>query len=148
MTFQKIVKNGRWGSGSGDVKCQGRTQKDIFCCFAYCCVWLWFKTFRGAYEIAVCDKWLIFTARKRSLGQGNVLTPVCDSVHRGVSAPLHAGTQPPPPPGKTPPKQTPPFRYYTICSTSGRYASYWNAYLQHSCLLVLYEILPDLEMTN
>ena len=25
----------------------------------------------------------IFTARKRSLGQGNVFTPVCHSVHRG-----------------------------------------------------------------
>ena len=32
------------------------------------------------------------TAHKRSLGQGNVFTPVCDSVHRGgESAPLHAG---------------------------------------------------------
>ena len=27
------------------------------------------------------------TARKRSLGQGNVFTPVCHSVHRGVSIP-------------------------------------------------------------
>ena len=26
---------------------------------------------------------LIFTARKRSLGQGNIFTPVCHSVHRG-----------------------------------------------------------------
>ena len=26
----------------------------------------------------------IFTARKRSLGQGNIFTPVCHSVHRGV----------------------------------------------------------------
>ena len=25
----------------------------------------------------------LFTARKRSLGQGNVFTPVCDSVQRG-----------------------------------------------------------------
>ena len=25
----------------------------------------------------------MFTARKRSLGQGNVFTPVCHSVHRG-----------------------------------------------------------------
>ena len=25
----------------------------------------------------------IFTARKRSLGQGNIFTPVCHSVHRG-----------------------------------------------------------------
>ena len=29
----------------------------------------------------------LITARKRSLGQGNVFTPVCDSVHRGVSVP-------------------------------------------------------------
>ena len=26
---------------------------------------------------------VIFTARKRSLGQGNIFTPVCHSVHRG-----------------------------------------------------------------
>ena len=26
---------------------------------------------------------LIFTARKRSLEQGNIFTPVCHSVHRG-----------------------------------------------------------------
>ena len=26
---------------------------------------------------------MIFTARKRSLGQGNIFTPVCHSVHRG-----------------------------------------------------------------
>ena len=26
---------------------------------------------------------IIFTARKRSLGQGNIITPVCHSVHRG-----------------------------------------------------------------
>ena len=30
---------------------------------------------------------LIFTVRKRSLGQGNVFTPVCHSVHRGVVYP-------------------------------------------------------------
>ena len=28
-------------------------------------------------------KKVIFTARKRSLGQGNVLTPVCHSVYQG-----------------------------------------------------------------
>ena len=27
---------------------------------------------------------LLITARKRSLGQGNIFTPVCHSVHRGV----------------------------------------------------------------
>ena len=29
----------------------------------------------------------IFTARKRSLGQGNMFTPVCHSVYRGVPGP-------------------------------------------------------------
>ena len=29
----------------------------------------------------------IFTARKRSLGQGNIFTPVCHSVHRGGGLP-------------------------------------------------------------
>ena len=29
----------------------------------------------------------VFTARKRSLGQGNVFTGVCDSVNRGVHGP-------------------------------------------------------------
>ena len=33
----------------------------------------------------LCDMHsLIFTARIRSLGQGNIFTPVCHSVHRGV----------------------------------------------------------------
>ena len=35
------------------------------------------------------------------MGQGNVFTPVCDCVHRGVSAPLLAGIHPP---GDTPVK--------------------------------------------
>ena len=35
--------------------------------------------------------WLIIiTTRKRSLGQGNVFTPVCHSVHKGVSLSQHA----------------------------------------------------------
>ena len=33
----------------------------------------------------------IFTARKRSLGQGNIFTPVCHSVHRGGRAWLLQG---------------------------------------------------------
>ena len=30
------------------------------------------------------------------LGQGNVFTGICDSVHRGVPASVHAGIPPPP----------------------------------------------------
>ena len=79
------------------------------------------------------------------LGQGNVFTGVCDSVHRGGSASVHAGIPLPPsrnppradPPGpgrpprsrQTPPHSTPPEADCSIRSTSGRYASYWNAFL-------------------
>ena len=44
---------------------------------------------------------LLITARKRSLGQDNVFTPVCHSVHGGDVS-QHAT-------GKTPPGQTPPY---------------------------------------
>ena len=33
----------------------------------------------------------LVTARKRSLGQGNVFTPVCHSVHTGGRGGLHPG---------------------------------------------------------
>ena len=55
----------------------------------------------------------VITARKRSLGQGNIFTPVCHSVHRAVGLPqwmmgytLGPGT--PPGPG-TPLDQAPPW---------------------------------------
>ena len=35
------------------------------------------------HSLLVFQKIVIFTARKRSLGQGNIFTPVCHSVHRG-----------------------------------------------------------------
>ena len=39
---------------------------------------------------------VLFTARKRSLGQGNVFTPVCQSFcSQGVSDPLNAGIHTP-----------------------------------------------------
>ena len=73
---------------------------------------------------------------------------VKNSVHRGgrVSASVHAGI-PPPGPGTSPPEQTPPDQAHppgadtpfrsrppreadcSIRSTSGWYASYWNAFL-------------------
>ena len=67
------------------------------------------------------------------LGQGYIFTGVCDSVHRGGST--WAGT---PPRDQVPPRPgTPPRSRYTptssacweIWATSGRYASYWNAFL-------------------
>ena len=96
---------------------------------------------------------------QRSCGQGNIFTPVCHSVHGGgggfclnacwdTTPPDQADpprsditttTTPSPPPGtrQTPPDQTPPGTWQTpppetdssIRSTSGRYASYWNAFL-------------------
>ena len=95
---------------------------------------------------------------QRSCGQGNIFTPVCHSVHRGGMSeadppgrhtppppsrhtPLRAGTPPigtPPlgrytPPAGTPPQTRPPppsrEAHASIRSMSGRYASYWNAFL-------------------
>ena len=56
----------------------------------------------------------LITAPKRSLGQGNIFTPVCHSVHRGGLPQCMLGYHPPgpgtPPPEQTPQEQTPPPR--------------------------------------
>ena len=84
---------------------------------------------------------LITAATK--LRQGNIFTSVCHSVHGGGgrSAPLHAGIYPtgpkqtfPPGPKTDPPgpKEIPPGPKADTPgarSMSGRYASYWNAFL-------------------
>ena len=55
----------------------------------------------------------VFTARKRSLGQGNIFTPVCHSVHRGEYLGRYPlGRYPPPnryPLGRYPQAGTPPW---------------------------------------
>ena len=60
--------------------------------------------------------WSIFTARKRSLGQGNIFAPVCHSVHRGICLSAFWDTTPPRsrylprdqvPPGADPPGRPP-----------------------------------------
>ena len=87
----------------------------------------------------------IFTAPKRSLGQGNIFTPVCHSIHRGGVCLSACWDTPPPPrqgthprPGIPPRSGTRPLDQahqprrracWKIRSTRGRYASYWNAIL-------------------
>ena len=103
----------------------------------------------------------VFLPPATKLGQGYVLTHVCDSVHRGGSATpppdRHLPGQVPPlgmhlPSGRHPPGQTPLGRHHPspgqtphpcavhagIWSTSGRYASYWNAILLINCLGLIY----------
>ena len=63
---------------------------------------------------------MIFTARKRSCGQGNIFIGVCQEFcSGGVSASVHAGIH-------TPPRSR---ACWEIQSMRGQYASYWNAIL-------------------
>ena len=94
---------------------------------------------------------VLITARKQSLGQGNIFSSMCQefSPHGGGSTSVHAGIPPHPhPQADTLPRSrhphgsinppwsihhlgadTPPphCAYWQIWSTSGQYASYWNA---------------------
>ena len=54
----------------------------------------------------------IFTARKRSLGQGNIFSSVCQEFCSRGSASVHAGT--PPPEADTPSKSRHPSREQTL----------------------------------
>ena len=57
---------------------------------------------------------LFITASKRSLGQGNIFTPVCHSVHRGEYLDRYLpGQVQPPGPGTPPRPGTPPQTRYT-----------------------------------
>ena len=56
------------------------------------------------YLLAHVEPHSDYYRRKRSLGQGNIFTPVCHSVHRGGSASRHARLPTPPPPGSRPPR--------------------------------------------
>ena len=69
------------------------------------------------------------------VAQGNVFTSVCHSVHRGESGQIPPLGRPPPPHRQAdppiPPGQIPPADGYC----SGRYASYWNAFL-FNCMYI------------
>ena len=88
-------------------------------------------------SISLISKIFFFTARKRSLGQGNIFSSMCqefcprggglaDQAPRGPGIPLEQSPQ-----DQIPPDQPPPLcsACWEIRSTSGRYASYWNAIL-------------------
>ena len=93
--------------------------------------------------------WYLPAATK--LGQGNVFTGVCDSVHRGGLPQCMLGYHPPtthppdqtqPPPNRPPPRTRPPMTRpppgadippreadASVRSMSDRYAYYWNVFL-------------------
>ena len=75
----------------------------------------------GKYRDTVECK-VLFLPPATKLRQGNVFTPVCHSVHGGVSA-THTLARPPCP------------VHAGIRSTSGRYASHWNAFFLYQHLL-------------
>ena len=64
--------------------------------------------------------WLVITVRKQCLGQGNVFTRVCHSVHSGRVCPGGCGSLP----GGVSVRQTP-----LRMVKSRQYTSYWNAFL-------------------
>ena len=77
----------------------------------------------------ILDLKMFITARKRSLGQGSIFTPVCHFCSQGgvADTPTWADT----PRADTPsPGQTPP-PWADTPQDGGRYASYWNAFLLH-----------------
>ena len=93
----------------------------------------------------------MFLPAATKLGQGNIFTSVCLST--GRSASVHAGMHPPQeqtPPGSGQPPQsrhplweqtppgadTPQKADSSIRSMSGWYASYWNAFLLHLCVIL------------
>ena len=110
----------------------------------------WVGKLRKIKSICGRFRWPSFYRPKRSLGQGNIFTPVCHSVHRSGSASVHAGIPPPPPwqadapwqadptlagrppqQAADPPSRQPPLQADLpwIRSMIGWYASYWNAFL-------------------
>ena len=95
-----------------------------------------------------------FLPSATKLWQGNMFTPVCHSVHRGVlpqgSASVHAGihTAPlgrHPPPGQTPPGRHPPDRHTPWADTRlgrhpppSRWLLQWTVHILLECILVFH----------
>ena len=96
----------------------------------------------------VCTQWtkfVLITARKRSLGKGNVFTLFCQSFcsrGKGCIPACNWGVYTPwedtpwadtPPPGQTLSRDG---------NCSGRYASYWNAFLYYNFLTKFNVFVP------
>ena len=64
----------------------------VLCCRRYCWHYCWSQRQRlyGLFCMKPCYCVNIFTARKRSLGQGNIFTSICHSVHIWHGHPHHA----------------------------------------------------------
>ena len=80
---------------------------------------------------------LNFYRPQTKLRKGYVFTPVCHSVHKGVSAPVHAGIHIPwdqthPPGADTPRKQTPP----RTDTPRSRQLLLWTVHILMECILV------------
>ena len=97
-------------------------------------------------QLKKMERYVRITARKRSLVQGNIFTPVCHSVHGGVCLSACRDTTPrtrhtpldPAPQTRHPclPRPDTPRACWEIRSTRGRYASYWNASLYHNIFTI------------
>ena len=89
---------------------------------------------------------------RNEVGPRVIFSQACvkNSVHRGgrVSASVHAGIHPPPPEQTPDPGEA----NCSIRSTSGRYASYWNAFLYDHVSSYLYLqqpfLLPPVEPSS
>ena len=114
------------------------------------------------YDVCTVDKravgilleLFLVTARKRSLGQGNIFTGVWLSIGGGFPAcitgqmtrgVLHPGDLPPR--GSASREWADPsprnMVYYGVRSTSGRYVSYWYAFLFHVFRFCVPELAAD-----
>ena len=81
---------------------------------------------------------LIFTARKQSLGQGNIFTPVCHSVHRGGAWAGTPSSRYIPPGAGTPTLPPPPSRYTPGSSACWEMQAHNQAvHILLECILVL-----------
>ena len=123
-----------------------------------CCIRLIFLHGTYAFKIAVQ---ILLTPANKVMGQGNVFIRVCLSVQRGEGVGFSAcitgrmtrgvciwGLCPPLPRCRPSPGCRPPMEYYGIRSASGRYESYWNAFLLYYIFYCCMRIKTSMNSTN